>query len=416
MVFDMWNKLYSQKSSLTLVIAMLAGGILGVYAPDTALLLKPVGQIFLNLLFMIIVPLVGVSVVSSIMKMTNLKTLGSILTSVLAVSMLMAAVSTIFIVIAALLFHPAQGTSIELNQAVDIKNVSFDVVSMITVNDFSGLFSRNNILALIIVAVITGIAIGQTGDSGKALKAIIENLNQVILNVLNIIMIFAPLGLGAYFAATMASQDIEVLSSYARSVSLYFIVTIIYFVVASSFYSWLAGGKQAVKRFWGNVLEPALTALGTCSSLGTMPVTIRTAKKMGIKEETADICLPLLVNFNKGGAAMITALKIVFIYSLLGLDFTPGIFITTLLVSMLSSIVISGIPSGTFVGSAFIVSVLGLPTEVIPVFIIIGTLTDAPATLLNVVNDLNAAQLIEKILRKRSKSVEEINADSAVLT
>ena len=125
---------------------------------------------------------------------------------------------------------------------------------------------------------------------------------------------------------------------------------------------------------------------------------------MGIKEEIADICLPLLVNLNKGGASMTTALKIVFIYSILGLDFSADVFALTVPISVLSAFIISGVPGGAFLGEIFIVTTLGLPIEVIPILVIIGAVTDAPATLINVIHDLNATQIIERINGKRYKS------------
>ncbi len=160
----------------------------------------------------------------------------------------------------------------------------------------------------------------------------------------------------------------------------------------------MAGGLKAVKLFWSNVTEPALTALGTSSSLASLPVNIRTAKKMGLNEQLADICLPLLVNLNKGGAAMTTALKIMFIYALLGLPITPDVLLMTVVISVLSAVIISGVPGGAFVGEIFIVMTLGLPTEVIPMLVVLGAVTDAPSTVVNVVNDLNATQLIQRFL------------------
>jgi Na+/H+-dicarboxylate symporter len=202
----------------------------------------------------------------------------------------------------------------------------------------------------------------------------------------------------------MASQDSELIVTFARAIGLFFIAAIIYLTLGSSIYAWIGGGKAGVKLFWKNAIEPAATALGTSSSLASLPVNLRAAKKMGIKDEIADICLPLLVNLNKGGASMITALKIIFIYSLLGLEFTPDVFAITILISVLSAFVIGGVPGGAFLGEIFIVTTLGLPLEVIPILVIIGAVTDAPSTVINVVHDLNATQIVERITQKRDQT------------
>ncbi|WP_144211995.1 dicarboxylate/amino acid:cation symporter [Shewanella donghaensis] len=396
----MWNALSAYRSSIILLSALMLGGMLGFLVPEVAIKLKPIGQIFLNLLFMIIVPLVAVSVMSSIAKMTDLKKLGSILATIMGVSVLMAMIPAVGIVLLALAYDPAQGVTLELADTVEATG-QMDFVSLLTTNDFVGLLSKSNILALIIMSVISGIAIGQSGEDGLKVSALLDSLNTVIMKIIAILMYAAPIGLGAYFAATMASQDAELMGTFARAVGIFLVATFLYLTVGSSFYAWIGGGVKGVRTFWANMLDPAVTALGTSSSLATLPVNIRAASKMGLNEQIAEISLPLLVNLNKGGAAMITALKIVFIYSLLGLEFTSDVFMLTILISILSAFVIGGVPGGAFLGEIFIVTTLGLPLEVIPILVVLGAITDAASTVINVVHDLTATQIIERINGKQ---------------
>jgi Na+/H+-dicarboxylate symporter len=393
----MFKSLRAYRSSIILLSALLLGGLLGGLVPELAIKLKPIGQIFLNLLFMIIVPLVAVSVMSSIAHMTDLKKLGAILVSIMAVSIVMAIIPSVGVVLLALAYDPAQGVTLDLANTVDAASGSMDFVSLLTTNDFVGLLSKSNILALIIMSVIGGVAIGQSGEDGVRVGRMLDSLNTVIMKVISILMHAAPIGLGAYFAATMASQDTELMGTFARAVGLFFVAMAIYLTLGSTLYAWIGGGVQGVRRFWQHMLEPAVTALGTSSSLATLPVTIRSAAKMGLNEQISEISLPLLVNLNKGGAAAITALKIVFIYSLLGLDFTTDVFMLTILISVLSAFVIGGVPGGAFLGEIFIVTTLGLPMEVIPILVVIGAITDAASTVINVVHDLTATQIIERI-------------------
>ncbi|OLQ88696.1 sodium:dicarboxylate symporter [Vibrio panuliri] len=403
----MWKKLEPYRSSIVLLLALVAGATLGIVSPELALKVKPIGQIFLNLLFMIIVPLVGISVMSSIAEMTDLKKLGKLLGLVLIVSITMAAIPALGIIGVASIFDPAQGVVIDLNEKFTGGQGGMDFVSMFTTNDFVGLLSKSNILALIIMSVLGGIAIGQAGERGKVIAELLKSANEVVMNIVGLIMKGAPLGLGAFFAATMAEQDTELLSTFASASILFFVTAAIYFVIGSIVYSYIGGGVKGVKAFWKNAAEPSITALGTCSSLGTLPVTIRAAKNMGIREEIADICLPLLVNLNKGGVAMIAALKIVFIYAVLGMPFTFDVFITTMIIAILSAIIVGGVPGGAFLGEIFIVTTLGLPLEVIPMLVVIGTITDAPATLLNVIHDLNATQIVERFMGKKDSQTQE---------
>src|SRR5476651_1482295 len=177
----MWERLEPYKSSLILLLALTLGGLLGIYAPDVALKLQAVGKIFLNLLFMIIVPLVSVSVMSSIAGMTDLKKLGRIMGVIFAVSILMALIPAAGIVGLATLFDPAQGVVIELTEKFKAGSGEMDFVSMVTTNDFIGLLSKSNILALIIMSVIAGIAIGQSGEQGKRIAGSLNDLNTVII-------------------------------------------------------------------------------------------------------------------------------------------------------------------------------------------------------------------------------------------
>ncbi|MGX9463187.1 dicarboxylate/amino acid:cation symporter [Shewanella sp. A14] len=392
----MLSRLRAYRSSIILLSALLLGGLFGGVFPEWAIKLKPIGQIFLNLLFMIIVPLVAVSVMSSIARMTDLKKLGAILVSIMTVSIVMAIVPSVGIVLLALAYDPAQGVTLDLANTVEAASGSMDFVNLLTTNDFVGLLSKSNILALIIMSVIGGVAIGQSGEDGQKVSRMLDSLNIVIMKVISILMYLAPVGLGAYFAATMASQDTELMGTFARAVGLFFVAMALYLTLGSTLYAWIGGGVKGVKQFWQHMLEPAVTALGTSSSLATLPVTIRSASKMGLNEQIAEISLPLLVNLNKGGAAAITALKIVFIYSLLGLDFTADVFMLTILISVLSAFVIGGVPGGAFLGEIFIVTTLGLPMEVIPILVVIGAITDAASTIINVVHDLTATQIIER--------------------
>lgn len=202
----MWSRLEPYRSSIILLFALVIGGLLGIYAPTFASTLQPVGQIFLNLLFMIIVPLVGISVMSSIASMTDLKRLGRIMAIIFIVSIAMAFIPAAGIVALALWYNPAQGVTIDLSQSVQAGSGKMDFVSMITTNDFIGLFSKSNILALIVMAIIAGVAIGQSDQAGKRIASLLEDANTVIMKIVSIIMKVAPIGLGCYFAATMASR------------------------------------------------------------------------------------------------------------------------------------------------------------------------------------------------------------------
>lgn len=403
----MWKKLEPYRSSIVLLLALIIGAIFGIVAPELALKVKPIGQIFLNLLFMVIVPLVSLSVMSSIAGMTDLKKLGKILGLVLLISIAMAFFPALGIVGIAQLFDISQGVTIDLSQEFTGGNGGMNFVNMFTTNDFVGLLSKSNILALIIMSVLAGIATSQAGEKGKKIAELIDAANAIVMNIVGLIMKLAPIGLGAFFAATMASQDSSILAPLATVIGLLCGYMVLYYVVGACVYSYIGGGVNGVKQFWKYATAPSITALGTCSSLGTLPVTIKTADNMGIRKDIYDICIPLFVNLNKSGVAITAAIKVVFIYAVLGLPFTFDVFVMTMVIAVLSAIIIGGVPGGAFLGEIFIVTTLGLPLEAIPVLVVIGTVCDAPATVLNVVHDLNATQIVERFMGKETQQQEQ---------
>lgn len=392
------------KSSLILLGALIFGGLLGIYAPEIGLKLRAPGQIFLNLLFMIIVPLVGISVMSSIAKMTDLRALGRIMLMILVISVIMALIPAALMLSFCLWLDPAQGVTIELANSFQASEGGMDFVGMVTVSDFSALLSKSNILALIIMSIIAGIAMGQAGKSGENIAALLSDANAVTMKIVGLIMKVAPIGLGCYFAATMAGQDKALLLTFARATWMFVVVTLVYYVFGSTIYAYVGGGVAGIKAFWRNAIAPSVTALGTCSSLGTLPVTLRAGLSMGINPSVVDISIPLLANLNKGGVAMISALKIIFIYSLLGMEFTLQTFYLTMLIAVISAIIVGGVPGGAFIGEIFIVTTLGLPIETIPMLVVLGTITDAPSTLINVIHDLNAAQIIDRFTSNKRQN------------
>lgn len=387
------------RSSILLVASLVCGALFGVYFPEQAKYLEPIGAMFLNLLFTIIVPLVAVSVITSIASLGTGKHISKVLFVVFSISVIMAVIGASIVVVAACMYNPVQGVNITIPQNAATEIAQFDIVTLFTTSDFINIFSKNNMLPLIVICILVGLAITRVKEQAQPLLRVLDALYSIIMQVVSLIMCVAPIGLGAFFAALMATQDIAVLRSYFDVFLFFTIVCCVYFFVGSTIYAYIAGGKNYVVLYWKNITEPATTALGTCSSLATLPITIRSAYKMSLPKHIADICIPLFANINKGGVAMTIAIDVVFLYTLLGIPFTLQTFLVVLLLSIFSAVMVGGIPGGGFLGEIFTVTTLGLPTETIPLIILIGTITDATATLINVVHNLSATQLATRFLR-----------------
>lgn len=393
---NIWN---TYKSSVILLGSMVLGGVIGLFWGKGAKILQPVADIFLNLLYCCVVPLIFCSLTSAIAKMENLVKLRKILITFLIGTILTGVISCLFMVAAALMFDPAKGAVLDLAEKVEDVNGSMNFLGMFTVKDFPLLFSKSNLMALIVFTVMFSIAIIMAGEKGKPVLILMEALSDIIVNVIGIVMKIAPIGLGCYFAILIGEYGDQVIGPLSRAIIIYCAVIIVYFVLSQSIMAYIGAGTAGVKRWWKTALAPTLTALGTCSSAATLPLNMIQGKQLGIPDDIADITIPLGANLHKDGACIIQILKIAFLCSIFGIPYaTPRNIIMSIVVAVVASVVMGGIPAGGYVAEIFIISAFGFPTVAIPVMVLIGTITDAPATVVNVTGDTGLAMVIARIV------------------
>jgi len=378
---------------------MVLGGVIGLFWGKGAKILQPVADIFLNLLYCCVVPLIFCSLTAAIAKMENLVKLRKILITFLIGTILTGVISCLFMVAAALMFDPAKGAVLDLAEKVEDVNGSMNFLGMFTVKDFPLLFSKSNLMALIVFTVMFSIAIIMAGEKGKPVLKLMEALSDIIVNVIGIVMKIAPIGLGCYFAILIGEYGDQVIGPLSRAIIIYCAVIIVYFVLSQTIMAYIGAGTAGVKRWWKTALAPTLTALGTCSSAATLPLNMIQGKQLGIPDDIADITIPLGANLHKDGACIIQILKIAFLCSIFGIPYaTPRNIIMSIVVAVVASVVMGGIPAGGYVAEIFIISAFGFPTVAIPVMVLIGTITDAPATVVNVTGDTGLAMVIARIV------------------
>ncbi|MGK6351971.1 dicarboxylate/amino acid:cation symporter [Parapedobacter sp. DT-150] len=389
-------------SILLLLLGIVIGSIVGGFFPDTVGWLKPLGDVFLNLLFAAVIPLLFFAIASAVANIDGSQKLGRIIFAMVGVflgTIIIAAVCTII----ALWFFPvdapqaAQETVSELLQENPNDTWGDKLVRFVTVDEFYKLLSRENMLAFVIFSFLLGIAAQRSGEAGASFRQFLSSANEVMKHLLILIMKVAPIGLGAYFAYQVGTIGPELFGFYAKPLGLYYVLGAFYFVVFFSLYAYIAGGKRGVNRYWKNNLLPSATAISTCSSIATMPVNLSAAPKMGIPAAVANVVIPLGTTLHKNGSSMSSIVKIYVAFVLIGRDFfEPVTLLTAVGITVLVSIVAGGIPNGGYIGEMLMISVYGLPTEAIPAVMIIGTLVDPIATLLNATGDTVAAMLVSR--------------------
>ena len=395
MLRRLWN---SYRFPIILLGSIIIGCIIGIIFGESAMNLKPFGTIFINLLYVVVVPLVFFTISSSISSIKSLKKLGKIFRVMFIMFIITGAISALFMLIGVKIFDPVGNISLSLSagtkESIDIGS---KIVNMITVPDFYQLLSKGSMLPLIIFSIIFGFAVGMLKEDNEKIKSVLDTMSKVMMNVIKIVMYYAPIGLCAYFASLIGEYGKEIIGSYARSMIFYYVMAVLYYVIFYTVYSYLARGKNGVKEFFKKVFTPTVTSLGTCSSLASLPTNLACSKELNIKEDVAKTTLPIGATMHMEGSVMASILKIAFLFGIFGRSFTGiNTYLIAILIAVLSGVVMSGIPGGGLIGEMLIVSLYGFPLEAFPIIATIGWIVDPPATCLNVVGDVSSALLIEK--------------------
>ncbi|MBB4800348.1 Na+/H+-dicarboxylate symporter [Flavobacterium nitrogenifigens] len=398
------NFLQSYSSILWLLGGIIIGSIFGLVFGEDVLIIKPLGDIFLNLLFTAIIPLIFFTIGSSIANLERTEKLGKLFVIMILVFLATILISAIVMICAVYLFPIHENIAIAKVPFEEVVSGSAgdQIAKLLTANDFFELLSRKSMLALIIFSFLVGFATLQSGEKGKAFKSFLDSGNEVMKQLLNIIMKSAPIGLGAYFAYQVGVFGPQLLGVYAKPMAVYYAACIFYFFVFFSLYAFVAGGKRAFKVFWSNNITPSLTAVGTCSSIATIPANLDAAEKMGIPSHVRNLVIPLGAPLHKDGSSMSSILKITFLFAMFGKDFSdPMTILLALGITVVVSIVEGGIPNGGYIGEILAITVYGFPMEqALPVAMILGTLVDPIATLLNANGDVICSMMVSRFSEK----------------
>jgi len=388
---------------ILLLIGIFIGSLVGIFTPDFVVYLKPIGDIFLNLLFVTVIPLVFFAIVSAISGIEQQNQLGKIIGTMVLTFLSFILISATFCIVLVYLFPTETPTNIHDAITENLQsdtNINDQIVGFFTVSEFYHLFSRQNMLALLVFSFLVGISIRKSGEMGKAFQNFILSGNEVMKQLLLLIMKVAPVGLGAYFAYQVGTIGPQLFGFYAKPLGLYYIAGTIYFIVFFSLYAFVWKGGKGVKAFWKESLLPTATAISTCSSLATMPVAIESAKRMGVPASIANVVIPIGTTIHKNGSSISSIIKIYVAFQLLGWNFfEPMNLIMALGITVFVSAVAGGIPNGGYIGEMLMISVYKIPPDVVPAVIIIGTLVDPLATVLNSVGNILASMIVSKFVK-----------------
>lgn len=401
------------KSTIILLFAIIIGAIVGIIFKEEAAILSPLGDLFLNLMFIIIVPLVFLNISTAIAKMTQPKRFGKIMVGIISVFIITSIVAVIIGLISTLpikLVSTEEGeqikssleeiTSSDSEESKDETSILQRTVNTLTVNDFSGLLSRNNIIAIIVFAIIFGISAQMSGRKAKPVVDFLDSANEIIMNIVKIIMYYAPIGLGCYFASLVGTFGKEIAIGYVKTFVIYTIVAVLFYFIIYTLYAFISAGKKGVRAFWRNIIPPTVTSLATCSSAASIPVNIQSAKNIGVSDDIAETLIPFGTSFHKDGSIIGSVFKIMFLVCLFGTNISSiGSVLQILGVALVATLLVSAVPiGGGTISEMLIITMMGYPIAALPILTIIATIIDPPATMLNVVGDSSSSMLAARIV------------------
>lgn len=396
--------LKNYKSTIILIGGIILGTIVGLIFKEKATILSPLGDIFINLMFVVIVPLVFLTISSSIIKMENPKRLGKIMIVIILVFLLMSLVAAfIGIGTTRAIKIIDSGNQSEIINLLDTSitntkklNILERTANLLTVNDFYKILSKDSIIAIILFAIIFGFAVKKSKSKGDKVKEIILSLNDIVINIVNIIMYYAPVGLGCYIASLIGTYGGTIAVGFLKTFISYTLVCLFVYIIVYSIYALIAGGTKALKIYWKSIIPSTFAALATCSSAACIPINIKSTKEMGISDDIAETTIPMGTSFHKDGSVIGSAFKIMFLVYLFQTNTSLSTIIIT---SILATLLITTVPiGGGTISEMFILQLLGFPTSALPILAVIATIIDAPATVLNVVGDASASLLVGRIV------------------
>ena len=385
---------------LCMLAGIVAGCIVGVLWPE-ATCLEPLGTVFINLMFCVVVPMVFCSIASAIANMKSVKRAGKIMGVTVATFFVTAGIAAVIMYVIARII-PVVGNTYEVveGEVGDTLGLADMIINFFTKPDFTELWSRRAILPLIVAAVLFGFGIQMAGGPKTKTAQLLADVTNCIMKTVKIITYYAPIGFFGFFACLVATYGPELIGDYSRTLILYYVLCFVYMFVFFPIYARFGGGKGAAGVMFRHLFRPAAVSFGTCSSVATIPTNMEVAEETGISKEVSDIVLPMGATMHMDGSAMSAIIKVAFLFGIFGQDFSTGRAILAIIVAVFSSVAMSGIPGGGGTGELVLCTIF-FPDQLAvayPIALALGNLVDPPATMVNAAGDYVASFIVERFV------------------
>ena len=389
--------------AIALVLAVIAGILLQDYADFVNDYIKPLGNIFLNLLKFIVVPLVLFSIMAGILSMNDVSKVGKLglralfyfmFTTVIAVTL--GLVTSTLVKGFLPLIHVETGNSAAKIEIPDI-TIMDQIVNMFPENIMLPL-TNMTMMQVIVIAIFFGVAMVHVGEAGEAARKLTLSANVVVSKVLSYIMALAPIGVFCMLTPVVVSNGPSVLGSYAVLVVLGYFCFCVHAVCVYGPLVYLLGGLSPIRFF--KALQPAmLFAFSSDSSVATLPYTMECTEKLGVRKDIGNFVLSLGATINMDGVAIYLGVASVFMATCCGIDLTLQQYLAIAFASTIASIGTPGIPGGSLALMAMVFASAQIPVECVAIVAGVDRIVDMGRTVMSITGDASCAVIMQNRLK-----------------
>ena len=392
---------------LQILLALLLGIAVGAVLGSTGLksittdFIKPFGDIFVNLLKFIVVPVVLVSMIDGILSMDDMKKVGAVGWKTVLYFVCTTAIACIIGLALANVFHGAglfPDLSKELGsasyEAAEFGGFMSTLVGIFPSNMWEA-FRTANMLQVIVIALFFGGAIMAAGEKGKLCRDLVSSFNEVINRLMEFIIALSPIGVFAYMSWVVANQGPDILGSLALVLGCAYIGYILHAVLVYSFSAKVFAGMSPV-RFFKGAAAAMMFAFTTTSSAATLPVSKECAEEMGADRDVAAFVLPLGATINMDGTAIYQCVATVFLAACSGMELTLGQMVLVVITATLASVGTAGVSGAGMIMLAMVLEAINIPVDYIGLIVAVDRLFDMGRTCLNVTGDIACTLCVSK--------------------
>jgi len=377
-----------------ILIGFIVGIIVGAIFGEAASPLRVLGDILVRLLSMLIVPLVITTLSVGVANISGIKMgrmLGKTLFFYYATGIIGLTIALVF----ANIFNVGAGMAIgELTEVARVEAPKLtDVLVNIVPRNIVDAMAQATMLQIVFFSIIFGFAMNWAGKASEAVQNVLESASQVMFKLVQMVLYYAPIGVFGLMAWTVGNYGLSVLRPFAGLIAVVYLVAIIHvFVVYTIFLRGFA--KVNPLKFLFRIKEAALFAFVTCSSAGTLPVSMKVAQEVGISKTTAGFVLPIGATVNMDGTAIYQAVAAVFIANAFGMELGIGQMVLIVVTALLASIGTAGVPGAGLIMLMTVLITIDVPIEGIALIAGVDRILDMARTAVNVLDDITAAAMV----------------------